>query len=137
MKRLHLIFGLVLFIAFLLTGQYMDKFLNHLEGVEIGVRMLYRTRHIFVLLASLVHVALGLYHQPRTGGWQRYAQTAGSVVLTIGSGVLVYAFFSEAPARDLSTPHSHRALYLMLFGLILHLASGWREPHVKLSKSAA
>ena len=127
MKRFHFIFGLVMFVAFLLTGQHMDKFHNHLEGVEIGVRLLYRTRHIFILLASLMHLALGLYCQTRTGQWQRWVQRAGSAALVGGSLLLVVAFFSEAKARDLTTPFSHWAMYLSLFGIVLHIVSAKPE----------
>lgn len=127
MKRFHLIFGLLLFVAFLLTGQYMDKFHNHLEDAEIGVRMLYRTRHIFVLLASLIHVALGMYHQTRAGQRQRWLQYTGSLALASGSLMLVYAFFIEAKNRDLTTPYSHVALYALLLGVALHALSGIRQ----------
>ena len=121
MKRFHFIFGLLMFVVFLLTGQYMDKFHNHLDGVELGVRMLYRTRHIFILLASLMHLALGLYCQTRAGQWQRWVQRAGSAALTIGTLLMVVGFFSEAKARphyailtfgDVSQPAWHRLAYL-------------------------
>lgn len=67
MKRIHFIFGLLVFIVFLLTGQYMDKVHNHLDGIEDGVRLLYRTRHIFILMASLIHIVLGLYYESLIG----------------------------------------------------------------------
>ncbi len=127
MKLFHFIFGLVMFIVFLLTGQYMDKFHNHLEGAEIGVRMLYRTRHIFILLASLTHLALGLYYETRAGQWQRWLQRAGSAALAIGTLLMVAGFFYEAQARDLKTPFSHSAMYLSLFGIVLHIVSAKPE----------
>ena len=135
MKRFHFIFGLLMFVAFLLTGQYMDKFHHHLDGVEIGVRLLYRTRHIFILLASLIHLVLGLYHQTRAGQWQRRTQRAGSAALAGGALLLVYAFFSEAQARDLHTPYSHWAMYLLLLGIVLHVASGSQRLSVAKSGS--
>ena len=61
MKRFHLIFGFVVIIIFLLTGQYMDKFLQHLEGMADGPRMMYRTRHIYILLSGLLNLAIGTY----------------------------------------------------------------------------
>ena len=48
MRKFHAVFGLVIVIVFLLTGQYMDKYLQHLHGMPDGPRMLYRTRHIFI-----------------------------------------------------------------------------------------
>jgi hypothetical protein len=127
MKRFHFIFGISMFAAFLLTGQYMDKFHNHLEGAEIGVRMLYRTRHIFILLASLMHLALGLYCHARAGQWQRWLQRTGSAALVGGSLLMIVGFFSEAKARDLTTPFSHWAMYLSLLGIVLHIFSGKSE----------
>jgi predicted Na+-dependent transporter len=127
LKRFHFIFGLLMFVAFLLTGQYMDKFHNHLDGAEIGVRMLYRTRHIFILLASLLQLGLGLYLQTRAGQWQKRLQLAGSAVLTGGTLLLVYAFFSEPKTRDLTTPFSHQALYLLLLGIVLHGLSSFNQ----------
>lgn len=61
MKRFHLIFGLVVLVVFLLTGQYMDRFHEHLRYTPDGPRMLYRTRHIFILLSGLLHVGIGSY----------------------------------------------------------------------------
>src|ERR1043165_8916326 len=42
MKRFHLIFGLVMLVVFLLTGQYMDRVHEHLRNMADGPRMLYR-----------------------------------------------------------------------------------------------
>jgi hypothetical protein len=56
MRRFHQIFGLLIILVFLLTGQYMDVYRNHMVGVEDGPRMLYRTRHIFILLTGLLHL---------------------------------------------------------------------------------
>ena len=56
MRKFHLLFGAAVVVAFLLTGQYMDKYLNHLAGAPDGLRMLYRTRHIFILMAGLLNL---------------------------------------------------------------------------------
>src|SRR5687768_12391459 len=61
MKRFHLIFGGVVILIFILTGQYMDKFLQHLVGMPDGPRMLYRTRHIYILLSGLLNLGIGTY----------------------------------------------------------------------------
>jgi hypothetical protein len=127
MKRLHLVFGVAMFIAFLLSGQYMDRVHNHLDGTELGVRLLYRTRHIFILMASLVHIGLGLYYQTRIGRWQRKAQFAGSLLLAIGALLLVVAFIEEPRNRDLSTPYTHWGMYVIVLGVALHWLSALRE----------
>jgi hypothetical protein len=127
MKRFHLVFGLLIFVVFLLTGQYMDKFHNHLEGVEVGVRLLYRTRHIFILMAGLINIGLGSYYTPRLGHWQRRVQLAGSLSLVLGTFLLVVAFMNEPRNRDLASPYTHLGAYLILLGISLHLLSGLKQ----------
>jgi hypothetical protein len=127
MKRFHLVFGFLIFIVFLLTGQYLDKFHNHLEGVEVGVRLLYRTRHIFILMAGLINIGLGSYYTARLGHWQRRVQLAGSSLLVSGTLLLVIAFMNEPRNRDLATPYTHWGTYLILLGISLHLLSGLKQ----------
>ena len=116
-----------MFVVFLLTGQYMDKVHNHLEGVEDGVRLLYRTRHIFILMASLIHIGFGLYYEMRIEQWRRLIQKAGSSLLALGTLSLVMAFMNEPRNRDLETPYTHWGMYLILFGVTLHGLSGLKQ----------
>jgi hypothetical protein len=116
-----------MFIVFLLSGQYMDKFHNHLEGMEDGVRLLYRTRHIFILMASLIHIGFGLYYETRMGQWQRRIQTLGSSLLAIGTLLLVIAFMNEPRDRDLATPYTHWGMYAILLGMASHWLSGLKQ----------
>lgn len=116
-----------MFIVFLLSGQYMDKIHNHLEGMEIGERLLYRTRHIFILMASLIHIGLGLYYETRMGQWQRLIQTLGSSLLAVGTLLLVIAFMNEPRNRDLATPYTHWGMYAIVLGMASHWVSGLRQ----------
>ena len=75
MRRFHQIFGWTIFLVFLLTGQYMSIYHNHLVGTPDGVRMLYRSRHIYILLAALLNIALGLYFSYAAERWRRVLQT--------------------------------------------------------------
>src|SRR6185369_7547627 len=95
MKRFHLIFGLVLLVVFLLTGQYMDRFHDHLRNMPDGPRMLYRTRHIFILFSGLLHLGLGAYFRYRSDAGRRLLQALGSVLVTIASVLFIIAFFYE------------------------------------------
>jgi hypothetical protein len=127
MKRVHLIFGLLVVIIFLLTGQYMDKYHNHLAGFPDGVRMLYRTRHIFILLAGLLNLGLGAYLTPRLRLGPRILQLLGSALIFTASVLFIVAFFYEPGLSDLYTPLSHWGTYTILAGTILHLLSGARR----------
>ena len=85
MKRFHLIFGALILVAFLLTGQYMDRVHAHLHNMPDGPRMLYRTRHIFILFSGLLHLGLGTYFRYRTDTTRRLLQLLGSALVTIAS----------------------------------------------------
>lgn len=127
MRRFHQIFGLLLIIAFLLTGQYMDIYLNHLIGVEDGVRMLYRTRHIFILLAGLLNLGLGAYFTYRQEMWRKLLQVSGSGLIILASFLFIIAFFYEPTLTGLYTPLSHWGTYTIFAGTLLHLLSGARQ----------
>lgn len=61
MGRIHLIVGLLGVIAFLLTGQVMGHHHPRMEQLSAEVRMMYVSRHIYLLGASLVNATFGLY----------------------------------------------------------------------------
>lgn len=124
MRKFHLLFGAAVVVAFLLTGQYMDRVHGHLEGMADGPRLLYRTRHIFILLAGLLNLGLAAYHVRRARRWRRGLQLAGTGLIAVASVLFVAAFFYEPGLRDLDTPLSHWGAYTIAAGTLLHLLSG-------------
>ncbi|HEX3184085.1 MAG TPA: hypothetical protein VHQ94_04775 [Pyrinomonadaceae bacterium] len=124
MKRFHLIFGLTVLVVFLLTGQYMDRFHYHLMYMSDGPRMLYRTRHIFILMAGLVHVGIGSYFTSRPTRIRRALQITGSILITIAPVIFTIAFFYEPHLEELHTPLSLAGTIMIAVGTLLHLFSG-------------
>ena len=114
-------------IGFLLTGQYMDRFHNHLDGMPDGPRLLYRTRHIFILLAGLLNLGIGAYFTYRIQPWRRTIQLLGSLLIFAASLLFVIAFFYEPHLSDLHTPLSHWGTYTIAAGALLHVVSGVRQ----------
>jgi len=127
MKRFHLIFGLVVLVVFLLTGQYMHWFHEHLRHMPDGPRLLYRTRHIFILLSGLLHLGIGSYFSPRAEKWRRSLQYLGSVLITIAPVLLTIGFFYEPHLQGLYAPFSKRAIIMLAVGALLHVVSGVEE----------
>jgi hypothetical protein len=127
MKKAHLTFGVLVVVAFLLTGQYMDKFYNHLHGFPDGPRLLYRTRHIFILLSGLLNLGIGAYFTYRIQTWRRTIQLIGSLLIFTASVLFVIAFFYEPSLSNLRTPVSHWGTYAIAVGAILHVVSGAGE----------
>ncbi|HYO63423.1 MAG TPA: hypothetical protein VER08_07180 [Pyrinomonadaceae bacterium] len=124
MRLFHLFFGVLLFVAFLLTGQYMDIYHNHLEGMADGPRLLMRSRHIYILLAALLNLGLGAYFTPRRAAWRRGMQYAGSALVAASSALLVAAFFYEPRWPAFYTPLSRLGLYTVLAGTLFHVFGG-------------
>lgn len=96
MKRFHLVFGLVVLIVFLLTGQYMDRYHNHLEFMADGPRMLYRSRHIFILMAGLLQLGVGTYFESRLEDLPNYLTLPGTIMIAVGT---LLHFFSGVRQR--------------------------------------
>jgi len=124
MKKVHLIFGVCVVIAFLLTGQYMDKHFNHMVGVPEAPRLLYRTRHIFILFSGLLNLVIGVYFTYRKENWRRTIQLVGSLFIFAASFLFVIGFFYEPNLSNLRTPLSHDGAYLIAAGAVLHVISG-------------
>lgn len=123
LRRLHLIVGLAALAGFVLTGQYMDLRHDHLEGMADAPRMLYRSAHIYLLLAALLNLSLGFYLRLESVPWRRGLQVVGSVMILTTPVLFATAFFREPWLADLMRPWARPAIYLSLAGGLLHLAS--------------
>ena len=120
MRRLHLVIGSTGVLAFLLTGQYMDRALGHLAGMADLPRMLYRSGHIYLLLASLLNLVLGLHLSDTGDGWRRRTEWIGSVLLTIAPVLLLIGFAREPQRTDFNRPFAGPAIYACFLGVGLH-----------------
>jgi hypothetical protein len=125
MKRLHLVFGLVLVFVFLLTGQYMEYV--HNRTLADGVRVLYRSRHIYLLLNALINISLGLYVQYAQAGWRRTLQLIGSVLIMIAPAFLLAGFFYEPPRGADQTIIAPYGIFATAIGILLHMIGAIRK----------
>ena len=125
MKKVHLIFGLVLVVVFLLTGQYMEYVHNRL--LPDGTRVLYRSRHIYLLLNALVNISLGLYVQYSGRGWRRTLQILGSILIIVAPVFLLSGFFYEPPRGADHTTIAPYGIFATAIGVTLHLISHARK----------
>lgn len=127
MKLLHQITGILVIIVFLLTGQYMDFYYPHMDGVSDGVRMMLRSRHIYILLAGLVNLSIGVYFIQQRRGWRWILQLTGSGLLLIAPFLLTGAFFYEPTLPQMPRPLTLPAIVSLLTGTLFHLISGARQ----------
>jgi len=124
MRRYHFYFGIAVVIVFLLTGQYMEYVHNH--TLPDAPRLLYRSRHIYLLLSGLINLSIGTYLTYRPAGWRRTIQVIGSVLLTIGPGLLLIGFFREPARGPEQTIVAAFGIYVTALGTLLHVISATR-----------
>ena len=121
MRRVHLMVGLVGVIVFVLTGQVMARHTPPVRAMVPELRMMYVSRHIYLLGASLVNLTAGLYLRMERGGWQRTLQVLGSVLLLVSPLLLTLAFFAESPLGLSGRGwRASGALYGLFGGAMLH-----------------
>ena len=122
-RRLHLAVGAAALVAFVLTGQYMDRVHAHLDGMADAPRMLYRSAHIYLLFASLINLLLGVYLRAAGDAVGRLLQLAGSVALLATPVLFAIAFFTEPALDELVRPWARPAIYLSLAGTLAHVVA--------------
>lgn len=127
LKWSHLIFGLILFIVFTQTGEYMRADFPDKEAIPQELRILMRSRHIYILFSALIHLALGIYLQICAALWRKILQHLGSLVLFASSVLLVWAFMTETYTLQHFSDISRFGIYTSVAGLGLHLIGGIRR----------
>ena len=125
MKRVHFILGITLVVIFLLTGQYMEYV--HNRELPDGARVLYRSRHIYILMNALINISLGLYIKYLPGGWRRRFQIIGSILIMIAPVFLLSGFFYEPPRGADETKIAPYGIFASAIGMLLHLVARWKK----------
>jgi cytochrome bd-type quinol oxidase subunit 2 len=84
-------------------------------GDSPEVRMMFRANHIYILFAALINILLGVLHfEPHTN-YKNTIRIVSSLLILIGSGLLVTAFFTEPPSASFERQFT-------FFGVVFHLA---------------
>ena len=123
MRRAHLWTGLVTVAVFLISGQMMRHHQPPLAAMSDGSRLVFRSRHIYILASGLVNLMPGLYFE-RLKGRRGVVQAIGSGLLLLSTALLMLAFGTEtARPFDPEMPWSHLGLYALFGGAMLHWAA--------------
>ena len=125
MKRLHLIIGITVIVIFLLTGQYMEYVHNRI--LPDGPRMLYRSRHIYLLLSGLLNLILGIYFVPQSRGWRKIIQIAGTILILLSPALLLAGFFSDPQRRSDQTWVAAFGIFSIALGSLFHAFAQLRQ----------
>ena len=127
LQHLHRWVGIVTVIVFLLTGLYMEWRFPSLNEADETIRSLFRANHIYLLLAGLLNLGLGLYLTEQAEHWRRMLQRVGSVLLVAAPVVLLAAFFYEPPQATPERPVTVLGVFFLLIGTLCHYAATFRR----------
>ena len=116
-----------MFVVFVTTGKYMRVDFPDKDIIPQDLRLLMRSRHIYILFSALIHLALGVYLQIRPQLWRKLVQYSGSVVLIASSVLLVCAWYVETYQTQHFSDLSRDGIYLSLVGIGLHIIGGIRS----------
>jgi len=123
-RRIHLIVGVLGVVIFVLTGQIMARHTPPVRAMEPELRLMYISRHIYLLGAVLVNLAVGLYLQMTRGRWQRAVQFGGSVLLLLSPVLLTLAFLVESPLGNAGRSwRGSGGIFALFGGTLLHALS--------------
>ncbi len=136
MKWFHLIFGLIVFGVFVTTGKFMRIDFPDKDIIPQDLRLLMRSRHIYILFSGLIHLALGVYLQVRADAWRRAFQYFGSFLLTVSSGLLLWAFIVETYGLQHFSDISRYGIYASLAGVVSHVIGGISGRNANLNERA-
>src|SRR5262245_29936897 len=124
LRKVHFAVGLLGVLAFLATGAYMKAGFPDLYAGNEVLRYLYRSNHVYILLASLINVALGVHLAPPVPGWRATVSLVGSVLALAAPVVLCFAFFIEAPVAQPERVWTLAGVAALAAGIALHALGG-------------
>lgn len=123
LRMAHLVVGAIAVVAFLITGQIMTGHEPPVGELEWAERLLFRSRHIYLLSGGLVNLALGVHYLLPDGTARKGAAIAGSLLVLANALLLFFAFFAEPMAGRWPGMLSILGLYALFGGVLLYASA--------------
>lgn len=120
LRMAHLVVGGIAVVAFLITGQIMGRHEPPVAAMEWAERLLFRSRHIYLLCAGLVNLAIGVRFVLPERAWRRGAAIAGSLLVLASAVLTFFAFFAEPMAGRPPGMLSSLGLFALFGGVLLY-----------------
>ena len=127
MRKLQMVVGLAMVLAFLVSGKYMDQYLGHLRGMADGPRMVYRACHINLLLIGAFCVASGA-RKGTAPAPERYIEAAAALLTVAAAALALWAFIREPHYANLYRPWTRLAVYATFSSVILRVTIYFASP---------
>jgi hypothetical protein len=118
LRKFHFYFGLTLFAGFIFTGLYMRFNFANVPHENIPVRMMFRANHIYILLASLIHLLISFVNTTAT---KKFLELTGSIISIVATVTLFIAFFIDPITNSLQRDITRLSVVGLFAGTILLL----------------
>ena len=105
MRTPHILAGLVFLLVFLLTGLWMRVHFPDAYQGDTGMRLLFRSSHIYILLSALINLIAGTPGPPLAAGWRRPVGELASWMLVLAPAFFTAAFFLEPAPDSVARPY--------------------------------
>ncbi len=128
LRKSHLVVGALTVLAFLVTGMIMRMHEPPVGAMEWAERLLFRSRHIYILCAGLVNLAIGIHYTLPAKGIRYGAAVTGSLFVLASAILLFFAFFAEPMAGRTPGPLSGLGLIALFGGVMLYTLVSFRKP---------
>jgi hypothetical protein len=129
LRTAHLVVGAIAVVAFLVTGMLMNAHRPPVMQMDWDQRLLFNSRHIYLMAAGLVNLALGVHYRLPGTRLRRSAAILGSLLAIASAAMLFFAFFAEPMAGRWPGRLSGYGLFALFGGVLAYaLASLGRKP---------
>ncbi|HKW63027.1 MAG TPA: hypothetical protein VJN89_10820 [Candidatus Acidoferrum sp.] len=131
LRRVHLIIGVAAVVAFVLSGQLLGHHHPRMDQLQPELRMMFVSRHIYLLAGALVNTVLGLYLQLQPSTWRRVLQVIGSILILASVLLLAMAFLAEPPLGMAGRGwRSLIGMVALFVGVMTHLVASIGAPRI-------
>lgn len=125
MNRWNLFFGLLFFLLFVLSGQYMRHIFTpeHLEALVPRVQI--RSNHIYLLWIALLNLLASRIVVVQQQNWQRYSELLFRIAIIIAGGLLLLGFWYEHDGALDHRKWTRLGLFTTLGAISIFLLGEW------------
>ncbi len=100
MKLMELAWGVVVVVAFLLTGSYLKSITDPTAELDLA-RMMYRSNHIYLLMSGMAVILWAQRRRaPSISGILSLARAFAGILIVIAPVIFLVAFVVEAGVVD-------------------------------------
>ena len=123
--RMHRWVGIATIAVFLITGVLMRRHHLNLLALDSGMRLLFRSRHVYLLFSGLLNLAIGLRFALPPAGTGALVALIGSILILISPFLLGAAFVLEPLTSGTVGPVSTLGVIAAFSGVLGYSLGTW------------